>query len=214
MVEIDLVPGEYRRFLALRSWLRSFAMIYLSVIVSLGVAKAALAYGIRAKDRAIEQLEAARAVEQSQQLRLGELREQRSVAARRLMILSGLRGGIAAKDMFLIVDRATGGNVWFLDWKFRRAGELVENDPEAVQTGYFIVVPMEQRDEREKAWLMRTHMEIRAQAFDHSTLAHFVRRLVEQPEIEEVRVLNTRTRQYTSAEVVDFELAVVVKTQT
>ena len=116
--------------------------------------------------------------------------------------------------MFAVIDRASDGRVWFSEWTFRRAGELVESDPQAIRAGYFIVLPREaKRDEREKAWLMRTHMEIRAQAVDHSTLASFARRLVEQPEIEEVRVLNTRSRPTASTDVVDFELAVVVRTR-
>jgi 16S rRNA G527 N7-methylase RsmG len=54
-------------------------------------------------------------------------------------------------------------------------------------------------------------MEIRAQAADHSALASFVRELVEQPEVEDVKVVNTRVHRYTSAQVVSFELAVVIK---
>ena len=212
MAEIDLVPADYRRLLKLRGRLRTFAVLYLGVMVSLGTARAGIGYGVQTRGQEIERLEAARALEQDHQRQLEALREENAEAAKRLRILTGLRGGIAAKDMFLVIDRATDGNVWFLDWKFRRAGEVVENDPAAVQTGYFIVLPVEERDAREKAWLMRTHMEIRARALDHSTLAAFVRRLVGQPEIEEVRVLNTRTRRYTRAEVVEFELAVVVRT--
>jgi hypothetical protein len=61
---------------------------------------------------------------------------------------------------------------------------------------------------------MDTHMEIRGQAVDHSTLAQFVSRLLDQPRIEQVRVVNTRVRPLAAVEVVDFELAVVVRTDT
>ena len=53
-------------------------------------------------------------------------------------------------------------------------------------------------------------MEIQARATDHSALAAFVRRLVSQPEIQDVRILNTRVREQ-AAQAVEFELAVVVR---
>ena len=168
---------------------------------------------MRHRSHELAQLQAALARERSQQGQLEQLRQDRDAAQKRLMILTGLRGGIAAVDMFAVIDRAVDANVWFLDWRSRRAGELVENDPERVHTGYFIVLPLDKRDEREKAWLMETHMEIHAQARDHSSLAGFVRRLVEQVEIEEARVLSTSTRRQGQAEVVDFEIAVVVRTR-
>ncbi len=213
MAEIDLVPAGYRRLLQLRSRLCRFGIVYAVTLVSLILAKAALGYGVRSMSDEIERLEEAQQLDRERRLRIAELDGQRSDARERLSILTGLRGGVAAVDMFRVVDRASDGNVWFRDWKFRRAGEVVEGGPEAVQTGYFLVVPLEKqkKDEREKAWIMRTHMEIEAQSLDHSTLARFVRGLVAQPEIEEVRVLNTRVRQYLSSEVVDFEIAVVVR---
>jgi hypothetical protein len=213
MAEIDLVPGGYRRVLALRTLLRRFGLVYLVVLALLAVAKVGLAYGVRGLQGEIERLDEARAVERARQAQLAQLRDQHGEAERRVRILSGLRGGVAARDMFRVVDRASDGAVWFLDWKFRRAGEVVDGDPGAVHAGYFLVVPLEEAgEERDKAWLMQTHMEIRGRAVDHSTLAGFVRRLVEQPEIEEARVLSTSTRRYTALEVVDFELAVVVRT--
>ena len=87
-----------------------------------------------------------------------------------------------------------------------------ENDGKAVQTGYFVVVPLDEPNRPNRAWRMDTHMEIHGQAVDHSTLARFVSQLLDQPRIEQVRVVNTRVRPFATIEVVDFELAVVVRT--
>ncbi len=213
MAEIDLIPSDYRRSTQLRTWLRNFALVYVGLLVVAGIARGGLAYGVWVKNIEVERLSAARQIELAQEVQLKALREEKAQSVQRMGILASLRGGVAAKEMFEVVDRALDRDVWFLDWKFRRAGELVEADPEAVHTGYFIVLPREKKQEGERAWLMRTHMEIRAQAVDHSALARFVRTLVDQPEIEEVRVLKTRMHRYTVGEVVDFELALVVKTQ-
>lgn len=213
MAEIDLVPGDYRRARQLGRRLRLFGVVYLGVLIALGAARIGLAYAVRERGRAVAELQAAEAEARTHQQRLQELQSERDTGRKRLAILSGLRGGVGMREIFLAVDGALDGEIWFLDWKFRRAGELVEQGPKTVRAGYFIVVPKEERDDREKAWLMETHMEIRAQAADHATLASFVGRLLDQPRIETVRVLNTRVRRYVSSELVDFDLAIVVRTE-
>jgi hypothetical protein len=162
------------------------------------------------RQREVDQLRVAKDDVLGQKARLEALRNETADLERRRAILSGLRGGVEAKRMFVVVDRALDGNVWFLSWTFRRAGELVEKVPETVDTGYFIVVPSGASKEPEKAWRLEAHMEIHARTLDHSTLAGFVRRLVEQPEIQDVRILKTRMHKYTTRQVVDFELAVIV----
>lgn len=213
MSEIDLIPTAYLRALQLRTWLRRLFVAFAALLLCLGAAKLGLGYGINARERELERLHVAKAVALERKAQLDLLRREKADLQRRLVILSGLRGGVAARHMFRVVDRALDGHVWFVSWHFRRAGELVEKPTETVNTGYFIVVPKQDADEPERAWRLETHMEIRAQANDHSTLAGFVRRLVQQPEIEEVRVLNTRVHRYAATPVVDFELAVVVNSR-
>ena len=115
--------------------------------------------------------------------------------------------------MFVSMDSALDKSVWFVDWTFRRAGELVDEDEKGVQTGYFLVIPIEAEDEPNRAWRMETHMEILGQARDHSTLASFVSRLLDEPRIAQVRIVKTHVREVAAVEVVDFELAVVVRTE-
>lgn len=216
MAELDLIPSDYRRLRALRRWLVRAAVAYAVLFAGFGLCRTALALGVRSRSQQLELLDAALAREQSQQARLAALQQERAAAQQKLQILEGLRGGVAAVDVFQVIDRAAEPSVWFLDWKFRRAGEIVEKDPIRVQTGYFIVLPPELNapsETRERGWLMQTHMQIHARARDHSSLAGFVRRLVEQPEIAEARVLNTSTARQGAAEVIDFELAVVVRTR-
>jgi hypothetical protein len=183
------------------------------VLVFVGVAKAGLVQGIQIKQNELGRLRTVKTGLLSQKAQVKALEFERSDLERQLAILSGLRGGAAAKQTLLAVDRALNGNVWFVSWSFRRTGELVDEAPETVNTGYFIVVPAESRDEPERAWRLRSHMEIRAQAASHSALASFVRQLVDQPEVEDVKVVNTRVHRYTNAQVVSFELAVVIKSE-
>ena len=110
----------------------------------------------------------------------------------------------------MIIDRALrGGDVWFVSWKFRRAGVIAPPTPRTVNTGYFIVVPAGESAELE-SWRVKTHMNINGQARDHAALSRFVRGLYAQPEIRDVKVNNTRVRQYDNSRVVDFDMAVVL----
>jgi len=213
MAELDLVPTDYRQSLRLRGWLRTFAVVQLGLLLALAGVKLGVDVTERARRRAIEEIHAAELKVREQRGRLDQLRSEEQVAQRRLSILAGLRGGISSDALFLTVDRAFEEGIWFLDWSFRRAGHLVDDDPKAVQTGYFLVVPLDQEaDQPKKAWRLETHMEIRGQAVDHSALARFVDRLIDEPRIEQVRIVKTRMQTYAAARVLDFELAVVVRT--
>jgi hypothetical protein len=210
MSEMDLVPRDYKQYLRVRGWLRKFLLVYAVLIAASAGGRVALSLGTGSENARIGQLRASKRVTLNQLALIQNLQARQSKAEKRLEILAGLRGGPAAERMFVTIDRALGGDVWFHTWNFRRAGEIVEVKPQAVETGYFIVIPKNQKQDQDKAWRLDTHMEIKGQARTHSALANFVKRLIEQPEIEDVRVLNTTLRQYTRAKVVDFDLAVVV----
>lgn len=211
MAEIDLVPPRYRRWLMLRSWGLRLAVVYLVVAVGVGAARAVLAARTSGFDREIESLEVERArVEEERRRREGLAAEEQRLR-QHLRVLDGLRGGLTAKQMFLVIDESLNEGVYFRRWEFRRAGEIVERPPQAVDTGYFIVLPKDDPAGPERAWRLRTHMEILAQADDHADLAGFVGRLSRQPSIESARILNTRKQRGQGASRVDFELALVVE---
>lgn len=213
MSEIDLVPLHYRRVLWLRGWLRLIGIAALCATVLLGAAKGSLAYSIKKHRAEVESLAEDNDLALEQQARLASLREQTLKMRNQFAILNQLRQGIFARNMFDIVDRSLDSTVGFTSWKFRRAQELVERNSETVSTGYFLVVPMQGSDEQvERAWRLQAHMEIRGRAIDHSSLAGFVRRLVEQREIEEVRVIDTRIVESDGPGSIEFELAAVVRT--
>jgi hypothetical protein len=210
MSEMNLVPGEYRQYLRMRGWLHNFAVAYALLVAAIVGGKIGLSRAIAHENTKIEELRASKQVTLNQLAVIQGLHARKTEAQKRLEILKGLRGGPAAERMFLTIDRALGGDVWFQTWSFGRAGEIVEVEPQKVKTGYFIVIPKEKRQDHDKAWRLQTHMEIKGQARTHSALANFVKRLLDQPEIEDVRVLNTALRSYSTTKVVDFDLAIVV----
>ena len=141
MSEIDLIPQSYRRKLAIGRFLKSFGVLYAGVLVTLVTAKCLLSFNIDAEASEIQRLEADKNSVLQKKAYVEQLEHEADRLTRRVQVLENLRGGPPVKDVFLAIDAALEGRVWFLDWKFLRAGEFVELKPQAVDTGYFIIVP-------------------------------------------------------------------------
>ena len=158
-------------------------------------------------------LEKKKAISSHQRGILQDLEKDRNLLTKKHRILEKLRGGALAEDMFVNIDRALNGkNIWFKNWKFIRAGSKTSEKPKGVNTGYFIVIPEADRaNQKEKeAWQIQTHMEVSGQATDHEALSSFVRRVLQQPQIGDVRILNTRQQVNMDKTVVDFKLVIMV----
>lgn len=211
MAEIDMIPPGYRRRKEMRRWSLRAGVVYIVVAVSIFGVEAAISHQMEEQLAQIETLAEVRQRMEEQKRRLQELELLEEDYSRRLDVLEGLRGGVAAKEMFVVVDRALDYDIWFRSWTFRRAGEIVNEEPGTERTGYFIVLPKERSDEPDRAWRFETHMEINAEAHGHSALASFVRKLAAQPEVEAARILSTRKRSAENSEHVEFELAVTVR---
>ena len=119
-----------------------------------------------------------------------------------------------------------GVKILFIDFSHSDAGQIVRT---VVQAKPMISAQPEQSvrclvDTTGSAYSMETatalkdftmhnkpYMKIRGQAKDHSALSGFVRRLYQQPEIQDVRILNTAVA--AGSRYVDFNLAIVVNGQ-
>ena len=209
MADLDLIPADYRKTLRVRGYTRRLAGAAALALLVMGATRVVLDRGIQHAEDEFKMRRAAAAQAQSQSLRLERLEEQRRFFDTRLKLLSGLRGGIAARELFVYLDRALDERIAFREWSFLRAGEWVEEPKELVSTGYFLVVPEDAEPGDERAWRMDTHLEVRGSASDHRSLARFVRRLVEQPEVEKAHVVSTHMKPGSGRVV--FEVAVVVR---
>ena len=210
---MDLVPADYRRYIQqlqlLHRWgLFTLVIIAVSVSISLGLKYMASEY-----QKEIVVLEKKKAISSHQRGILQDLEKDRNLLTKKHRILEKLRGGALAEDMFVNIDRALDGkNIWFKNWKFIRAGSKTSEKPKGVNTGYFIVIPEADRvNQKEKeAWQIQTHMEVNGQASDHEALSSFVRRVLQQPQIGDVRILNTQQQVIMDKTVVDFKLVIMV----
>jgi hypothetical protein len=111
------------------------------------------------------------------------------------------------------IDSAYAEGVWFDNLRFMRrssAGTL-DNVPAAVNTG-IIVVP--EGAETPQSLEINHGAEIIGHAVSHSMLAEFMRNLGGEPSVADLRLIDTGTRNYTSVQVVDFNLALQLSQKT
>ena len=192
MSDMDLIPQAYHT----RRW-QSRWIIYtaISLVALVGIIVSGSLAIDAATDNAqtkVTALQRQQTITAQQRADLETLGSEKADLEGQFRLLSGLRSGAAAEKMFVTIDRAlTGDDVWFLKWQFQRAGVVVDGEDRTVNTGYFIVVPDGVDQAAKDDLRVQTHMTIHGQARDHSALSGFVRRLFEQKEIDDVRILNT-----------------------
>jgi Tfp pilus assembly protein PilN len=210
---MNLIPEDYKRYLQqlhiLQLWgMAMFIIITLSMSVSF-----ALNYKADSYQTEIAVLEKKKAISSHQLSLLKQLKEDHNELVKKYNVLEKLRGGAVAETMFVAIDNALNGNdIWFNNWSFDRAGSKTTEQPEGVNTGYFIVIPESDLSNKKnkEAWKIQTHMEVNGEARDHEALSSFIRRLLHQPEIGDVRIQNTQQHVYVDRTVVDFRLAIIV----
>jgi hypothetical protein len=213
MTDIDLIPQAYRTRRWQARWIRYTAFLLLGVSATLILSWSALGIAIKNVRTEVVALQAMQSLTAQQRADMERLGAEKIELERQYRLLSDLRSGAAAGDMFVTIDRAlTSDDVWFRNWQFQRAGVMVGKEVRTVNSGYFVVVPDGEDQLAPDELRVQTHMAIRGQARDHSALSSFVRRLFVQPEIDDIRIRRTSLIDRSRADTVDFELAVVLNT--
>jgi len=211
MNEIDLFPDELRKQLLFARWFRFTGYTVVLLTILSVVAFVLLREASARIEEQIQYFQSQREITTTNRRQLEQLNQQKSDLQQQLDLLGGLRSGASAEQMFLMIDRALPGpDVWLTNWKFRRAGTPIDQRQQAVSTGYFIVIPADNQNRPAETWQIETHMTIQGQALDHSAMSRFVLNLTQQPEIENVRIVNTRSNQGKQVRLVDFSLDIVV----
>ena len=211
MNEIDLFPEDLRRRLLFTRWFKQAGVALLLITVICVISFFGLREANARIDDRIQYFQSQREITNANRKQLESLNHQKKGLQQQLNLLSGLRSGASAEQMFVMIDRALPGpDVWLTNWRFRRAGTPVEDHQEAVSTGYFIVIPADNSAKREETWKIETHMNIQGQALDHVAMSRFVLNLTQQPEIEDVRIVRSSLGEVNQNKLVDFSLDIVV----
>jgi Fimbrial assembly protein (PilN) len=214
MHELDLIPASYKERLKIKRWCELCGVVFASVLLIVFGLRFAIINKTMAVNTKIQALQKDKQFNIEQQQKYNALVTEETKLKKDLEVLNGLRGGPSAKQILLTLDRVMQDDVWFTQWLFSRDGEITPVQPATVQTGYFIIIPQEANGSpNQQAWKLNTHMEITGQALTHSSLSGFIRNLINQPEIDDVKVINTSLRSYTSSQVVDFKIVLIINNQ-
>ena len=211
MRELDLIPASYKERLKIKKICRMFGFGFVLVLIFLFVLKFIFSFKIREYNAEIESLQKEKLLFSEQSQLYNDLLIEENKLSKYLEILKGLRGGPPVKQIMLAIDRVINADIWFTRWSFHRIGEITESPQNDIQTGYIIIIPREaSASSQQQTWKLSTHMEISGQAKDHSSLSRFIERLINQPEIQDVKVINTNARDYTAGQVVSFNIVVTI----
>ena len=207
MSEIDLIPHSYRVQIWKIRILKLFAVVFVILIVTSGVAYGALVYVKNETNDEISKLLKVKEItaRQRETLRLLSVEENR--LDYQWALLSGLRSAVSPEDLLLAIDTAIEDiEIWFTSIRFQRA-EVEIDDKNEVHTGYFIIVTP---GEEKESWAIGTKMLISGEVLNHSTLSTFVEKLLDQPEILDADVIETSTSEKNKNSIIQFSLAITV----
>jgi hypothetical protein len=211
MNEIDLIPASYRKQLLFTKWLKQALFVLITSAAFIVIVSFVLGAYTEEVEVQLSELQSQKMISTQQRNELEKLNLRKKALMQQQDLLAGLRSGLAVEQIFVTLDKAmTNDSVWIINWRFRRAGTVVDKDPKTVNRGYFIVIPNIERPQQEEAWKIETTMTIQGQALDHSALSEFVSNLIEQPEIQTVRVVRTDLTNLFDHKLVNFSLDIIV----
>ncbi len=211
MAEFNLIPADYHECEQIQQKLYRFAFILLGLILSIAGLSFVLQHITTNLKSEIQKREEGKMLTLQQQQKFNELLAQERSLTKRLEIFDALRGGPPIRQLFVAIDRIMDESIWFTEWKFQRAGEIIEATPQTTQNGYFITIPEESSGAgKSQVWQLKSHMQIAGGAINHSALSAFVSKLIALPEIEDVKIINTTLKTYLTTQAVDFNMILII----
>lgn len=208
MTDMDLIPDEFRRELARQRHRSRFMWASLILVGFLVVARATIGYMTwRDQTQVIALQQRQQALSQSQ-TEADSLRQQRLITQQQLAALNQLKGRDQVSQFMHSIDDAYLEHIWLDSVRFqRREGTGTPATAEGV--------PAIARDSAvDTGDLAVLHdAEMTGHASSHSELANFMQRLGAQPAVLNLRLINTETRSYTGVQVIDFRLALQMRSK-
>lgn len=212
MHEIDLIPLSYRKEIAKLIMVKRFGILALAVFVLCISSYFVLIQITKELKNEAVSLQKQKLALNKKRASIAQTQQQQNRLQQQWRDLKKLRSNVSVRSIFKSIDSALPKGVWFLSWKFQRAG-IIEINEKRSPNKHLIMLPKNSSNEKLSGTLLQTNMTIRGQALDHAALSTLVQRLYIQPEILNVRVLNTVLRRYSSNTVIEFNLEVTINTR-
>lgn len=184
----------------MRRWLQRAVLMVAATLAALMAARVGLTYAVNMERDVAMRLKQVQAREAAAGVALAEARARRDRFAKTLELLDALRGGGVASVMRLL-DGSLTSNVWFQSLAHLRVGE--PGTP--IAAGAAVPIGGTRGD---RPLNSQERLDIRGYARDHAALTDFLARLRAQPGVAQVRLIDSSTRDYVDARVVDFQVEV------
>ena len=210
MKEFDLIPSSYRERIEKFHMLKLFAIGLLILFVTAGAALGAIQHIKRGTDLEIEKLTRIKEFTSKQRETLTLLKEQKQELDNKWQLLNGLRSATAPEDLFYAIDQSLSDlDIWFTGLKYERK-EQRSKEEKFVETGYFVIItPTDEND----SYAIGTTMTITGSAPNHSTLSRFVKNLLDQPSVNDAKVLETSQDSKDDNIFINFNIEILVNQQ-
>jgi hypothetical protein len=205
MNDMDLIPPDFRKRADMQRRIRNFGVACLVVMGAAGVARASLGY-LTFRERA----QMARLEQQAQALRdnqskATDLRQQSQATEQQLAALGQLRGRDSLALFLRAVDQAYSEHIWLDSVRFRRHGIAGAQGSMPGPAPAGIAPPV-----GDGAVDLTHGAELFGHALNHTVLARFMQDLGTQPAVTNLRLISTAARNYTTTQVIDFNLSLQV----
>lgn len=207
MKEFDLIPAGYRENIAKLRLLKQFIVVLIALLVTTGVSFAAIQHAKNGAAIKIEKLTKVKEFTAMQRETLSLLESEKKDLDRKWKLLTSLRSAAAPEDLFHAIDISLRDlAIWFTHLKYERKEHNTKED-NLVETGYFIIIsPTDEND----SYAIGTTLTVSGSTPNHSTLSKFVKNLLDQPSINDARVLETSTDKRKESAHINFTLEIVV----
>jgi Tfp pilus assembly protein PilN len=212
MADIDLIPKQYVLKRLLRRRLRGLVMTLLVLACALGAARAALWLAASHEQHEIARLRKNEVNAAQTKARMQDYVQQKTDAQQKLKTLAEARGRGRTDLLLGALDAAYLPGVWLDEIRFYRTGapQGVPAAASGASTAASPPAPGAASANTPVATSAHQRVELVGHAVDHSRIANLMTRLSAQPSVSQVQLLDTTTRTYSTATIIDFRVALAV----
>lgn len=192
MADIDMIPRSYREGLRVRRTLTRYGAALALLVVAGGGASALLHWRLALETPRLEQGRATATQAGAMRTQLVNAQLRKDLLTENLAALAALRGAGEVAALAASMNGALNDQVWFGQLRFARTQELLQAAPPAPLPAGTVQARVAHTG-AVQAWRLGTRIELTGQARDNGAMSRFLAALAADPQLANVRFLNSST---------------------
>jgi hypothetical protein len=191
VADIDMIPRSYREGLRVRRTLTRYGAALALLVVAGGGASALLHWRLALETPRLEQGRATSTQAGAMRTQLVNAQLRKDLLTENVAALAALRGAGEVAALAASMNGALNDKVWFGQLRFARTQELLQAPPSPLPAG--TVQARVPPTGAVQAWRLGTRIELTGQALDNGAMSGFLAALAADPQLANVRFLNSST---------------------